>query len=368
MSETMSFTIREKQAARICGTGIAFPKPPWGRGLLRNEEVLAKFATEGPRGQRSNSELKELATAMEDSLGISRRYWSHEIGNDYRDDSMTTVDLSVEAARQALEKADIHPRSVGAVLAATSTPARVTGANAPQIASALGIHCGAWDVRSGCSGGLLALVQAHVFAALLQAPIVVVAADVFSTLVSPVSPLATLAFGDAAAAAVVIPSGAEGGALLSAVFRSDGSLSNVAGVRGSFPPTPKKIQAGDYLLTGDPEKLESMAPSFYSQVGSAALSAAECTSDDIDLLIPHQTTRPAVLAVAAALNMPLEKTIVSVDAHANCGAPGALLALHFAFESGRCGSAQRIMMAALGGGLAWGAAIFAFPDSSKRHR
>jgi 3-oxoacyl-[acyl-carrier-protein] synthase-3 len=341
---------------RVAGTGTAFPRLPDGRGPLDNVDVVTRYSPEGRRGPRSADEIAEVARTLGESLGVEARYWAHEIGAPFAEGEDTSVDLAARALAAALEDAALEASALGAILTATSTPARITGANAPQVAARLGVRAMSFDIRSGCSGGLLALVQGCALASMTGKPIGVAASDTFSKLAPPNEPLAPLAFGDAGAAVILTPSD-EGGALLSAVFDADGTLGHLGAAPAPFPVTHERLDEGLYFLSGDPDELARRSPALYADVITRALGERGLSPADVDLFVPHQTSRPAIESAAKAAGIALERTMMTAPRHGNCGAPGVLIALDAARREGRFGAGTLALFAALGGGLAWGAAV-----------
>lgn len=344
-------TLSRPHPSTIAGTGTAFPAAP-----LSNDDVIAKYAPDGRRGKRTPDEIAEVSRTLGESLGVARRSWAHEIGAPFRDDEPTTVDLMAAALEAALRDAEMTKADLGALITATSTPARATGANAPAVAERIGTRCASWDVRMGCAGGVLALAQGCMFAAATGQPVAVVAADTFSKIVPPKQPLAALAFGDGAGAVVIRP-GADARGLRGAAFDSDGSLGHLASAPSPFPPTHAHVEAGLYYLQGSPEQLAAESPALYAQAIGAALDAAGLEARHVDLFVPHQTSRASVEAAARAAGIELERTAITIDRHANCGAGTVLITLHEARREGRVRPSQHLLFAALGGGLAWGAAV-----------
>lgn len=342
--------VARTQACSIAGTGVAFPGTAWD-----NRAVVARFSAEGRRGKRTEEELSELAQSMEETLGVRRRHWAHVPDTGFDDSEVTSVDLGAEALEEALTDAERSARELGAIVVATSTPARATGANAPAIADRLGARCAAFDVRSGCAGGLLAFVQGCMLAATSGQPIAVVGTDTFSKIVPPRDALAALAFGDGAGAVVIVPNGDRG--LRSAAFASDGSLGHLAAAPLPFPVRSEHLAQGMGYLQGDAEALAARAPGLCAQTIEVALSLAATTPAEVDLFVPHQTSGPAIAALADAARIPEERTVVTVGEHGNCGAGGVLIALDAARRGGRMIEGATVLFAALGGGLSWGAAV-----------
>ena len=79
------------------------------------------------------------------------------------------------------------------------------------------------------------------------------------------------------------------------------------------------------------------------------------TIDDIDWFVPHQANRRIIDGVARKIGLPPEKTIITIDRHANTSAASIPLALHAAVEAGQIKAGDMVMTEAMGGGLTWGA-------------
>ena len=73
----------------------------------------------------------------------------------------STVDLSVESGRKAMDMSGVDPLAIDGLILATTTPDRVVPASAPAVQYELGLKCGAFDVNAACSGFMYALVTAH---------------------------------------------------------------------------------------------------------------------------------------------------------------------------------------------------------------
>lgn len=347
-----ALNLRGPLSCRIAGTGEYLPGAP-----LTNREVLERVGSDGPRGPRD----PEMAAALLfDQLGVGARHWVHPVGEPFADDEATTVDLGAIALERALGDARCSVSDLGAIISATSTPARVTGANAPQIAGRLGARCAAFDVRAGCTGGLLAFVQGCLFAATTRQPIAVVGADAFSLVIPPHAPLAALALGDGAGAAILVPDDADGG-LIASSFDADGSIDGVGHV-APFPCTHERIDAGAYWLGGVTDTFVTEGTKRCAASAARVLEAAALDSDDIDFAIPQQSSAPAIARFAEAVGVEPERTAITVADHGNCGAAGLLIALNRGRQHLVPGA--RILLTGIGGGLTWGAAVFRIGGSS----
>jgi 3-oxoacyl-[acyl-carrier-protein] synthase-3 len=102
------------------------------------------------------------------------------------------------------------------------------------------------------------------------------------------------------------------------------------------------------------------AVSKLAAVVDEALAANGLTHADIRWLVPHQANLRIIDAMGRKLNLPPERVVVTVDRHANTSAASVPLALAEAVADGRIERGDIVIMEAIGGGLAWGAALARF--------
>ncbi|MEQ9495524.1 MAG: 3-oxoacyl-[acyl-carrier-protein] synthase III C-terminal domain-containing protein [Deltaproteobacteria bacterium] len=340
-----ALTIDTPARCRIAGIGAYLPGPP-----ISNREVVERLSATGPRGARDADAMDAL---IFERLGVATRHWVHAVGEPFRDDAPTTVDLGARALEQALNDAGMSSDGLGAIIASTSTPARITGANAPAIAGRVGARCAAFDVRAGCTGGLLAFVQGCLFAASTRQPVAVVGADAFSLMIPPDAPLAALALGDGAGAVVLLPH--DRGGLLASTFDADGTIDAMGGA-APFPCTHDRIDAGAYWLRAAPETFLEQGTLRCAAAASTAMERAALGVGDINCFIPQQSGRPAIERMSAAIGVARDRTFDGVADHGNCGTAGLFLALHRRRQLNPVD--EHLLLGAIGGGLTWGAAIF----------
>lgn len=338
---------------RIAGMGTAFP----ARAL---DNLAALRAVPQALGGRELSEerLAFIADNIQETMGVRERAWAHVPGTPLDPASEeTSLDLATRAAREAIDDASVPASDVRVVLASTSTPPRMSSTISAPLASSLALRAACMDMRTGCSGGLFALATAalHVSAGCEAA--LVVGAETFSKVIPPVSKVAVVSLGDGAGALVLRRDPSGSGALLSAAMETDGALGGLITTDGALPPTAEEMTRGGYLLSGAPEELSQIVPGKYEAAIRAALDRAGVAASDVDLYVPHQTSAPLVAKVAAAFGIPSDKAFVNVHRHANVGAAGWLVALAEARAEGRVGPGATVLLAAVGGGMSWAAAV-----------
>ena len=89
-----------------------------------------------------------------------------------------------------------------------------------------------------------------------------------------------------------------------------------------------------------------------------ALEAADLTTADIDLLIPHQANVRIIDAAARRLKLPTEAVFANVEKYGNTSAASIPVALCEALEEGLIETDSTVVMSGFGAGLSWGTAVW----------
>ena len=346
--------------AKVSSVEIAGGSVALGPRLLSNEDVLRELGPEAWAGGTPTPErLKFLAAHTEQELGIAMRGWVHAKDCSGTTTPITsTLDLAELVAERALVDAGLSKGDVGWLLCTTSTPPRWTTSLASLLGGRLGIRAPCFDLRAGCAGGLFALGVASSLLALNEAPILLVASETFSKVIPKSDKLATLALGDGAAALVLRRGASE--QLMSIATCTDGALSHLITTVGELPPTRDQMDRGAYTLSGDPETMAKEAIPKYLQAIKAVLESSGWTPEVVDRFVPHQTNTALMYAVAERAGFAAERVTTTVGQHANVGVAGSLVALLSQREG------ERVVLAAVGGGLSWAAVAWPNPYGSKQ--
>jgi 3-oxoacyl-[acyl-carrier-protein] synthase III len=276
---------------------------------------------------------------------------------------MATSHLATEAGRHALRSAGIT--GVDAVVLATSTPDRSCPAVAPEVASNLGLTgVPAFDVAAVCTGFLYALATASgLVSARLADSVLVIGADVFSTILDPADRTTRVIFGDGAGA-MVLRAGdpAEPGALRSIDLGSDGSRSDLIQVPagGSRQRSGAPVTDPYFRMEGKPVFTEAVLR--MAESASTAAGLAGWALSDVDMLVAHQANKRILAAVGEQLGLPGDRIATHLDLVGNTVAASVPLALAHCVAAGQVIPGDRLILAGFGGGLTWGAAALSWPD------
>ena len=316
--------------ARIIGTGSYLPAR-----VLANAELAATVDT-------SDEWIVERT-------GIRQRHIAAE--------GEFTSDLGTAAARRALDSAGLSPADIDLIIVATATPDQTFPACATVIQHKLGMaHGVAFDIAAVCSGFLYALSIAD---ALLTSgahrTALVIGAETFSRLLDWEDRTTCVLFGDGAGAVVLRAETGTGTAadhgILAHRLHSDGRYNDllyVDGGPGSTGTTGKLRMKGREVFRHAVTNL--------ANVMTETLAAAGLAADDVAWVIPHQANLRILEGTARKLNLPLDRVIVTVQAHANTSAASVPLALDTAVRDGRIKTGDLLLLEAMGGGFTWGAA------------
>ena len=155
----------------------------------------------------------------------------------------TTSSMSIEAARRALNRAEVPPGDLDAIIVATVTPDFVTPATACLVQAGLGAtNAAAFDVGAGCSGFVYGLSIGKMGIETGQwRNVLVIGAETLSRITDWSDRDTCVLFGDGAGAVLLTPSDAPGGILSAVVdvtsyFLTEGIVVDVVDNQGTHTP------------------------------------------------------------------------------------------------------------------------------------
>jgi len=276
----------------------------------------------------------------------------------------TTVSMSLEASRKALDKAGISAQDLDLIILASSTPDYLVPPASSIIQDKLGADkAAAITMVAGCSGFVYGLNTASQF---LQTGtyehILVIGAETLSVGIDWEDRGTAILFGDGAGAVVVSRTRQPGG-LMSLSMGSDGSGWDaliVPALGTKNYPSHENIDRKEHKLRMKGRPVFKFATRVMSDVAVDVVTKAGLTMDDVDVLIPHQANQRIIDLALRRLKFPAEKTIVNLDRYGNTSAASVPLALVEAMEDGRIKDNDKVVMIAFGAGLTYAAAVWEF--------
>lgn len=284
--------------------------------------------------------------------GIERRHFAAE--------DEKTSDLAIRAARAALDNAGMQPDDIDAIVLATSTADLTFPSAATMVQAGLGMTRGfAFDVQAVCAGFVYALANANALVLSGQAQrVLVIGAETFSRIMDWSDRSTCVLFGDGAGALILEAQQGSGTSkdrgILSTDLNSDGRFRDLLYVDGGVGTRDTGFlrMQGNQVFRHAVEKL--------AKTSTTALERAGLGHEDIDWIVPHQANIRIIQGTAKKLAVPMDKVVVTVQEHGNTSAASIPLAMSVACQNGQIKPGDLVVTEAIGGGLAWGAAVMRF--------
>jgi 3-oxoacyl-[acyl-carrier-protein] synthase III len=259
------------------------------------------------------------------------------------DDSVDTSDMAYEAAKQAIEKAEINPEDIDMILVATVTPDQPFPSVSAMLQEKLGAKkAAAMDLSAACAGFMYGMITAKQFIENnAYKHILIVGVEKLSKITNWEDRNTAVLFGDAAGAVVMGPV-SEGKGILAFELGADGS-------------------GGKYLYQDGPHLFMNGREVFkfaVRQMGESSLNVIEkagLKKEDVDFLIPHQANIRIMESARQRLELPVEKMSKTVHKYGNTSAASIPISIVEDLEAGRIKDNDVIVMVGFGGGLTWGA-------------
>jgi 3-oxoacyl-[acyl-carrier-protein] synthase III len=105
-----------------------------------------------------------------------------------------------------------------------------------------------------------------------------------------------------------------------------------------------------------PEVFKSAVRSM-CEAAEQAIRRAGVTSEEIDLLVPHQANMRIIESTAKYAGIPMDRVYVNVDRYGNMSSASIPVALDEAREQGRAKEGDLVLMVAFGAGFTWAANV-----------
>ncbi|HET6777617.1 MAG TPA: beta-ketoacyl-ACP synthase III [Gemmatimonadales bacterium] len=273
----------------------------------------------------------------------------------------TTSMMGVEAVRRLMDGRGLGPDDIDALIVATVTPDMLFPATACLIQDQLGLtHAWGFDLSAACSGFLYALTAgAQLVASGAHQRVVVVGADLMSSIIDPLDRTTAVLFGDGAGAALL--EGAEDGyGILDFYHRVDGSGRNdlLMPAGGSLlPASLATVTARQHFLKQNGRAVFKFAVTTMVESVQMILSRNGLTPSDLAMVIPHQANQRILDATAERLGLPCERVASVLSRYGNTTGATLPLALDDAVKGGKLARGDLVVFTAVGAGLTSGATL-----------
>ncbi len=272
-----------------------------------------------------------------------------------------TSDLCVEAAKKALDRANMTVEDLDLILVATCTPDYLVQATACLVQHKLGskdIPC--FDLNAACSGFIYGLTVANgMIKGGVYKNILVIGAETLSRIIDMQDRNTCILFGDGAAAAVV-GEVEKGYGMLSTYLGAEGEDDDILRTPAGGTKKPndaKTIENRENFVKMKGQDVFKFAVHALPNATKHALNTANVSANDLAMIFPHQANVRIIESAAKRIHVPIEKFYMNLQKFGNTSSASVGLALGEALEKGLVKKGDLIALTGFGAGLTYGSII-----------
>lgn len=302
----------------------------------------------------TNEEISKLVDTTDEwimtRVGIKERHILKEPGQ-----GMTF--MATKAVQALLEKNNVDPSEIGALICSTVTPDMVFPASASIIAHKCGIvNAMTFDMNVGCAGFIHAFKTASLYVESgFCKKALVVSGEKMSSIIDYTDRNTCPLFGDGAAA-VLVELRDDGTGLQDAILRSNGVgmdyLNMVAG-GSKMPATHETIDKKLHYVYQDGKNVFKWAVEKMADVSAEIMERNQLAPDDVSYLLPHQANLRIIDAVANRMGIDKDKKVlVNIDIYGNTSS--ATIPILMWDNQKKFKKGDNLILSSFGAGFAWG--------------
>ena len=302
-----------------------------------------------------DTKLGKVKGWTETHHGIRHRYWA--------DSSETSSALAAKAALEAAKQANWSLNDVDAIIGACGVMEQPIPGTAVLIQEKLGLGSSgiqSFDVNATCLSALLAMNVAVLgFATGQWKKVLIVGADIASAALDFSNPEASVIFGDGAFALALEAGGpSQWRAYSLASYGQGAELCQLAagGTRVRLHDDLAAFQKQSYFQMNGPGVFRATSRRFPGFL-RGLLNRADIGLSDVDTIIPHQASAPALEFLKRSLVDNREKVVDIFADYGNQIAVSIPHALHEARRTGRAASGSTSLLIGSSAGISLGGAV-----------
>jgi 3-oxoacyl-[acyl-carrier-protein] synthase III len=273
-----------------------------------------------------------------------------------------TSELAAQAVDDLLRRRGIEPDEIELIVVATVTPDMFFPSTACMVQNKVrASRAWGFDVSAACSGFLYALtVGAQFIETGTHNKVVVVGADVMSSIINFEDRTTCVLFGDGAGAVLLEPSESDDVGILDYMHEIDGSggqfLHMPAG--GSLNPSSHEtIEKKMHYVHQEGQPVFKYAVRKMGEISRSILDRNNFEGKDVDLFIAHQANLRIINAAADKLGLDESKVVKNIHKYGNTTAATIPLAIGEAIDDGRLKKGSLVVFAAVGAGYTVGSVL-----------
>lgn len=320
--------------------------------------VIAGTGSYVPSYVMDNNKLSEFVDTSDEWIkertGVARR---HIVADE------TTSFMAAEAAKKAVEDADLTPDQIDLILVSTISSDVILPCTACEVQRILGaVNATCFDLNAACTGFVLAYNTANAY---IQSGVyknaLVIGSESLSNLTNWKDRGTCILFGDGAGAVVLT---AEEKASYVPATHSEGAKGEALTLKSRHDSNwitkeiePNRMMDAEYFMQMDGQAVFKFAVKKVPEAILEVLDKNNIKKEDIDCYLLHQANRRIVEAVAKRMGEPIEKFPMNLQEYGNTSSASIPILLDELSREGKLKSGKHIVLAGFGAGLTWGASI-----------
>ena len=306
----------------------------------------------------TNADLEKIVDTTDEWIrtrtGIRERH--------YAEPGVASSHLGTEAAKKLLAAKGLAPEEIDMIVVATVTPDMLFPATACLIQNRLGATK-AWgfDLSAACSGFAYALTVGAQFVGMgSHKKVLVIGADVMTSILDFKDRATCVLFGDGAGAVLLEPAANDSEGIIDFSHDIDGSgggnLYMPAG--GSLhPPSCETVEKRMHYVHQEGQQVFKYAVKRQAELACQMLERNGISSRDLALVVPHQANLRIIRAMQERLGVDDSKVLVNIDRYGNTTAATIPLGLVDAVEQKRLRKGDLVLLVAVGAGYTAGSVL-----------
>jgi 3-oxoacyl-[acyl-carrier-protein] synthase-3 len=222
---------------------------------------------------------------------------------------------------------------------------------------------GVWgfDLSAACSAFLYALQTGTQFVATgTHKRVMVIGADVMSSIIDYTDRATCIIFGDGAGAVILEPAENDSLGMIDFIHEVDGSggCSLYMPGGGSLnPSTRETVDQKMHYVHQDGQAVFKFAVRKQTELCEKILERNGIKASDIDVFIAHQANKRIINATADRLGLRPESVVINIDRYGNTTAGTIPLAMDTARQEGKLKKGDLVLLASVGAGFTVGATL-----------
>ena len=276
-----------------------------------------------------------------------------------------TSDLAAAAAKLLLKQRGIAATELDLIIVGTVTPDMFFPSAACLVQNKIGAkNAWAFDLSGACSGFIYALATgAQFIASGVHRKVLVIGADVMTSIVDPEDRATCVLFGDGAGAVLLEPAEEGEKGIIDFILRSDGSGGQYLYMPGGGslnPSTAETVKKRMHFVHQDGRNVFKYAVRGMADVSHEILVKNSIESQQIRLYVPHQANLRIIQAAVDRMKLDKSKVAVNIEKFANTTAATIPICLAEAVENKTLKKGDLVLLASFGAGFTWGSLLLSW--------